>query len=160
MGESRLAYRYQEMSDLSDGQAHNPASKPMSALNPRNALRPYRFTPSSSFVSSQPLSLASVLPFRRPRHSPRSERLPAPPLSLSKSNRSHREALLVVFAASPSLFTASIASSTSSCHSATLEARTLPTCSCKHRSQRLLLLELRRFAGSPNILYWVQRNPL
>src|SRR5215207_9532638 len=115
-------------SDLSAGQAHNPASKPMSALNPRNALRPLRFTASSSFVSSQPLSLANVLPFRRLRHSPRSERLPAPPLSLSKSNRSHREALLVALTVSLSLHPASIAPSTSFCHPATLKARIQSAC--------------------------------
>src|SRR5215207_10902213 len=147
-------------SDLSDGQVYNPASKPTSALNPKNALRPYRFTASSSFVSSQRLSLVSVLPFRRLRHPPRSERLPAPPLCLFRSNRSHSDALLVDFAASLSVHTASIAPSTSSCHSASLEARTPSACSCKHRSQRSLLLELRNFAGSPKILYWVQRDPL
>src|SRR5215212_8605124 len=147
-------------SDLSDGQAYNPASKPTSDLNPRNALRPYRFTASSSFVSSQPLSLVSVLQFRRLRHSPRLWRLPSPSLSLSKSNRSHSDALFVDFAASLSAHTASIASSTSSCHSAPLEVRTLRACSCKHRSQRLLLLELRNFAGPPSIGYWVQSEPL
>src|SRR5215207_7312087 len=97
---------------LSDGQVHNQAYKPTSALNPTNALRPCRSTASSSFVSSQPLSLVSVLQFRRLRHSPRSWRLPSPPLSLSKSNRSHSDALFVDFVASLSAHTASIASST------------------------------------------------
>src|SRR5829696_6758998 len=109
---------------LSDGQVHNQACKPTSALNPTNAVRPCRSTASSLFVSSQPLSLVSVLLFRRLRHSPRSWRLPSPPLSLSKSNRSHKEALLVDFASSLSVHTASIALSTSSCHWPTLEART------------------------------------